>query len=336
MENNFDLGKIAIEQTNGKGETVKVVPAGNRTAWFRYVYPQGKISKRIAAMGNDANGNPTITVECRVYCSYNDPDENFLANAFATRSYLPNDPIGQHYQQCAETAAKVRALVDAGFTLVNESFADFDDSGVGSMSATRSKPEIPEYDAAVECEKTGERLSKKESKQPHVAIPGPQEIAEAKTADVSVEQTLRPASELIAEKPVKVRKRSSEDLIVDIPEPEADTEELQKVTHIGGEAVPQETEQKMPDVKLETKKKVGSARKPPGVKSDFESALDVVIHSASAYAGKTFRELLGDERIRQNQEIAVKTLKWIEERKDEQYAEEAAAAATVLGTLMQK
>ena len=52
MENNFDLGKIAIEQTNGKGETIKVVPAGNRTAWFRYVYPQGKISKRIAAMGN--------------------------------------------------------------------------------------------------------------------------------------------------------------------------------------------------------------------------------------------------------------------------------------------
>lgn len=59
-------------------------------------------------------------VEARVYLNKNDPDDSYVANAFAQK-YREDSEIGQKYVELAETAAVGRALSDAGFGL---QFAD--------------------------------------------------------------------------------------------------------------------------------------------------------------------------------------------------------------------
>ena len=55
-------------------------------------------------------------VEARVYLNKNDPDDSYVANAFAQK-FREDSEIGQKYVELAETAAVGRALSDAGFGL---------------------------------------------------------------------------------------------------------------------------------------------------------------------------------------------------------------------------
>ena len=59
-------------------------------------------------------------MEAKVYLSKNDPEDSYVANAFAQK-YREDSEIGQKYVELAETAAVGRALSDAGFGL---QFAD--------------------------------------------------------------------------------------------------------------------------------------------------------------------------------------------------------------------
>mgnify|MGYP001538482836 FL=1 len=86
-----------------------------RKLWFRLCYPEGKIVKTIRSITAQM-----VIVEARVYLNKNDPDDSYVANAFAQK-FREDSEIGQKYVELAETAAVGRALSDAGFGL---QFAD--------------------------------------------------------------------------------------------------------------------------------------------------------------------------------------------------------------------
>lgn len=86
-----------------------------RKLWFRLCYPEGKIVKMIRSITAQM-----AIVEARVYLNKNDPDDSYVANAFAQK-FREDSEIGQKYVELAETAAVGRALSDAGFGL---QFAD--------------------------------------------------------------------------------------------------------------------------------------------------------------------------------------------------------------------
>lgn len=87
-----------------------------RKLWFRLCYPEGKIVKTIRSITDKM-----AIVEAKVYLSKNDPEDSYVANAFAQKYRMDDSEIGQKYVELAETAAVGRALSDAGFGL---QFAD--------------------------------------------------------------------------------------------------------------------------------------------------------------------------------------------------------------------
>jgi len=73
----------------------------NRKVWFRLKHKAGKISKIIHEL--DTNH---ATIEARVYANNNDAENDYLANAFATRYFNPEDKIfGKKFVELAEVAA---------------------------------------------------------------------------------------------------------------------------------------------------------------------------------------------------------------------------------------
>ena len=87
-----------------------------RKLWFRLCYPEGKIVKTIRSITEKM-----AIVEAKIYLNKNDPDDSYVANAFAQKYRLDDSEIGQKNVELAETAAVGRALSDAGFGL---QFAD--------------------------------------------------------------------------------------------------------------------------------------------------------------------------------------------------------------------
>ncbi len=83
-----------------------------RKLWFRLVYPQGKIVQTVHTFDNN-----TAVVEAKIYADKNDAENSFISNAFAQRSYNPNNDYSTRYLESAATAAVGRALADAGFGL---------------------------------------------------------------------------------------------------------------------------------------------------------------------------------------------------------------------------
>lgn len=89
-----------------------------RKLWFRLKYPEGKISKRLLKLTDDM-----AVIEARVYLSYKDNEENYVANAFSHKFRGEDAQFGAKFVESAETAAIGRALADAGFGL---QFADWE------------------------------------------------------------------------------------------------------------------------------------------------------------------------------------------------------------------
>ena len=87
-----------------------------RKLWFRLCYPEGKIVKTIRSITEKM-----AIVEAKVYLSKNDPEDSYVAYAFAQKYRMDDSEIGLKYVELAETAAVGRALSDAGFGL---QFAD--------------------------------------------------------------------------------------------------------------------------------------------------------------------------------------------------------------------
>ena len=105
----FDPAPFAVEYADLKsGETRKRLPVVIRIALFRMKYLQGKI----AVQAQPVNGGFVATA--RIYPNYKDAPEEFLAEASAFRSPLPDKPSVSP-REWAQTAAVGVALRNAGF-----------------------------------------------------------------------------------------------------------------------------------------------------------------------------------------------------------------------------
>lgn len=107
----FDPTPFAVEYTDmNTGESRKRLPVMIQMAWFRLKYPEGRIAVEV---------NPArdcFVATARVYPSYKDGPECFLAEATASRGPDPAHPSVSP-REWAQTAAVGIALRNAGFGL---------------------------------------------------------------------------------------------------------------------------------------------------------------------------------------------------------------------------
>lgn len=107
----FDPTPYAVDYTDlNTGETRKRLPVMAQMAWFRLKYPEGRIAVQVNP------GKDCFVATARVYPSYKDPADCFLAEATASRSYLEDKPSVSP-REWAQTAAVGIALRNAGFGL---------------------------------------------------------------------------------------------------------------------------------------------------------------------------------------------------------------------------
>lgn len=86
----FDPSALAVEytdlnSTNG-GEKRLRLPVMVQIGWFRLKYPEGRIAVSVTV------GKECFVATARVYPHYSAPVEQFLAEATASRGYLPDKP----------------------------------------------------------------------------------------------------------------------------------------------------------------------------------------------------------------------------------------------------
>ena len=102
-----------VEEYEGlDGKRVTGIPVAVQEAWFRLKYPEGRIAVYAEIGANKDN----IVARARIYKHYTDPDEFFLAEASASRSYSEKAP-NVSPREWAQTAAIGIALRHAGFGL---------------------------------------------------------------------------------------------------------------------------------------------------------------------------------------------------------------------------
>lgn len=107
----FDPAPFAVDFADlNTGETRKRLPVMIQMAWFRLRYPEGKIAVEVTP------GNDCFVATARVYPSYKDGPECYLAEATASRSYSQDRPSVSP-REWAQTAAIGIALRNAGFGL---------------------------------------------------------------------------------------------------------------------------------------------------------------------------------------------------------------------------
>lgn len=108
----FDPSALAVEYTdlNGNGEKRLRLPVMAQMGWFRLKYPEGRIAVSVTA------GKDCFVATAQVYSHYSVPADQFLAEATASRGYLPDKPTISP-REWAQTAAVGIALRNAGFGL---------------------------------------------------------------------------------------------------------------------------------------------------------------------------------------------------------------------------
>ncbi len=144
----FDPELFAVEYTDlESGETRKRLPVMVQMAWFRLKYPEGKIKTKVTS------GKDCFVATARVYPSYKDSDDCYLAEATASRGYLAEKPSVSP-REWAQTAAVGIALRNAGFglqfSMAGEDFPNVAPDELGLMEGSASvQAETAESGAAV-------------------------------------------------------------------------------------------------------------------------------------------------------------------------------------------
>ena len=128
----FDPMPLAVEYTDlNTQEKRKRLPVQVQMGWFRLKYPTGKISVTVQP------GKDYFVAHARIYASFNDPPENFLAEASATRGKDPTKPTVSP-REWSQTAAIGIALRNAGFGLPFDAAGDaFDHPAVDENADIR-------------------------------------------------------------------------------------------------------------------------------------------------------------------------------------------------------
>ena len=124
----FDPTTLAVEYTDlNTGEKRMRLPVMSQMAWFRLVFPEGKVSVTATLVKDYYVGH------AKVYHNYMDPPECFLAEATASRRYDPEKPTVSP-REWAQTAAIGVALRNAGFGLQFHAAGDaFDQLAVDEL-----------------------------------------------------------------------------------------------------------------------------------------------------------------------------------------------------------
>lgn len=144
----FDPTPLAVEYIDlTTQEKRKRLPVMAQLAWFRLKYPEGKIASDVVAEKD------YFVASARVYVSYKDPVECYLAEATASRKYDPLKPTVSP-REWAQTAAVGIALRNAGFGLQFGAAGDDFDSAVpdelgagANIVAPTAAPSVPELAA---------------------------------------------------------------------------------------------------------------------------------------------------------------------------------------------
>ncbi len=107
----FDPAPFAVDYTDlNTQETRKRLPVMIQMAWFRLKYPEGRIAIQVSP------GKDCFVATARVYPSYKDPADCYLAEATASRGPDASKPSVSP-REWAQTAAVGIALRNAGFGL---------------------------------------------------------------------------------------------------------------------------------------------------------------------------------------------------------------------------
>lgn len=144
----FDPTPFAVEYTDLiTGEVRKRLPVMIQIALFRMKYPEGRIAIQVSS------GKDCFVATARVYPSYKDAPECFLAEATASRGYDASKPSVSP-REWAQTAAVGIALRNAGFGLqFSAAGDDFEDTAPNELATDLTDPEArPETGGAPEAD----------------------------------------------------------------------------------------------------------------------------------------------------------------------------------------
>lgn len=132
--NGFDPAPFAVDYTDlGTGEVRKRLPVMLQIAWFRLKYPEGRIAVQVSP------AKDCFVATARVYPSYKDPADCYLAEATASRGLCEDKPSVSP-REWAQTAAVGIALRNAGFGLqFSMAGEDFEPLAVDELGVTGNK-----------------------------------------------------------------------------------------------------------------------------------------------------------------------------------------------------
>ena len=130
----FDPTPFAVDYTDLEtGEVRKRLPVMIQMAWFRMKYPEGRIAITVSP------GKDCFVATAKVYPSYKDGAECYLAEATASRGYLVDKPSVSP-REWAQTAAVGIALRNAGFGLQFAMAGDeFEDTATDELNGNSAQ-----------------------------------------------------------------------------------------------------------------------------------------------------------------------------------------------------
>ncbi len=169
----FDPTPFAVDFIDlNTNEVRKRLPVMIQMAWFRLKYPEGRIAVHVEP------GTDCFVATARIYPSYKDGADCYLAEATASRGLCPEKPSVSP-REWAQTAAVGIALRNAGFGLqfamAGEDFEEIapDEFGSENTSVTSAK-------------NTGASESGDSSNEPYTVVTTP-------TAELSAEDKINKA-----------------------------------------------------------------------------------------------------------------------------------------------
>ena len=135
----FDPTPFTVDFTDlNTKEVHKRLPVVIQVAWFRMKYPEGKIAIKVQANGE------YFVATAKVYPSYKDSEEQYLAEATASRRYCADKPSVSP-REWAQTAAVGIALRNAGFGLqFAMAGADMEDIATDELGVLGALPKVEE------------------------------------------------------------------------------------------------------------------------------------------------------------------------------------------------
>lgn len=141
----FDPAPLAVEYTDlNTNEKRLKLPVMGQLAWFWLKHPDGRVAVSVTP------AKDCFVATARIYSNCSNPPDQYLAEATASRGYLPDKPTVSP-REWAQTAAIGRALQYAGFGLQFAAAGDaFDTPAVDELSGivwsgNESPQEMPEF-----------------------------------------------------------------------------------------------------------------------------------------------------------------------------------------------